>query len=254
MLIVDCQQSFFVRLVTPLHNLTFPHFHGKRGQIVLTSFRFNEQKAISLRHRIADEIRQAILAGKLKPGDRLIEVEISKQMGVSRGPIREALRVLEQEGLLHSQPFKETVVAEFSTEEIVEVLLPIRVTIELFAVRKGLERMTGDDFKALEGYVEGMKAGGAEGDLMKVVENDLSFHDHLVRMSNLTSLLSVWSSIFNRIRVHFIYQDIVYEDISEVWKQHQAILDAMDSRDPAIVCAELNRHIYDANVTTLGKR
>jgi DNA-binding GntR family transcriptional regulator len=83
----------------------------------VSQFRFEEQKATSLRHKITDDIRRAILQRKLNPGDRLREAEISKQMGVSRGPVREAIRMLEQEGLLVSLPYKGSTVTEISCEE-----------------------------------------------------------------------------------------------------------------------------------------
>jgi len=218
----------------------------------MTSFRFNEQKAVSLRHRIADDIRRAILEGKLRPGDRLLEVEMSKQMGVSRGPIREALRVLEQEGLLHSQPFKETVVAEFTTEEVVHVLIPIRLTVETYALRKALPSFRDEDFAFLEQCIEDMRASGETNDVMRLVEADLAFHEYFIVKSNVPNLMNIWSSIYTRIRMHFFMQDQQFEDITLVWEQHSVLLDAMRKRDIEPAIAELTRHIYDTNLHTLG--
>lgn len=218
----------------------------------MSSYRFTEQKAVSLRHRIADDIRRAILEGKLKPGDRLLELEMSKQMGVSRGPIREALRVLEQEGLLHSQPFKETVVAEFSTEEVVHVLIPIRLTVETYALRKALPLFGEQDFAYLEQCLQGMRESGEKNDVAKLVENDLAFHEYIVVKSQVVNLMNIWSSIYTRIRMHFYMQDQKYEDITKVWEQHQPLLDTMRTGNVELACAELSRHIYDTNLLSLG--
>ncbi|HZG57046.1 GntR family transcriptional regulator [Paenibacillus sp.] len=218
----------------------------------MSTYRFSEQKAVSLRHRIAEDIRRAIIEGKLKPGDRLLEVEMSKQMGVSRGPIREALRVLEQEGLIHSQPFKETVVAEFSTEEVVNVLIPIRLTVETYAMRKALPTFGEEDFAFLSQCLDSMRANGEAGDVVGLVESDLAFHEYIVVKSNVPNLMNIWSSIFTRIRLHFYMQDQNFEDISTVWAQHQPLLDTMRTGDVERACHELSRHIFDTNLLSLG--
>ncbi|HZG78396.1 MAG TPA: GntR family transcriptional regulator [Paenibacillus sp.] len=218
----------------------------------MASFKFPEQKAVSLRHRIADDIRRAILEGKLKPGDRLLELEMSKQMGVSRGPIREALRALEQEGLLHSQPFKETVVAEFSTEEVVNVLIPIRLTVETYALRKALPTFGEEDFAFLEQCIATMRANGEANDVVGLVESDLAFHEYIVVKSQIMNLMNIWSSIFTRIRMHFYMQDQNFEDVTKVWEQHKPLLDTMRTGDVDRACAELTRHIYDTNLMSLG--
>jgi DNA-binding GntR family transcriptional regulator len=220
----------------------------------MESFRFNEQKSVSLRHRIADDIRKAILEGNLKPGDRLIEQEMSKQMGVSRGPIREAFRVLELEGLIISQPFKETVVAEFSAEEVVEVLIPIRLTVESYAMRKALPLFTLDDFNYLEECVDSMRINGRDDNILKLVESDLAFHEYIVTKSDNANLISIWKSIFYRIRLHFLIQDHLYEDRTTVWMQHKLLVDTMRTANVELSCSQLVRHISDANLAALGIR
>ena len=102
----------------------------------MSDFRFETEKATSLRHKISNNIRKAIFHGKLKPGDRLIEIDLANQMGVSRGPIREAMRMLEQEGVINSQPYKDTMVAEISLEEVLEVLTPIRWSLSYLRFAK----------------------------------------------------------------------------------------------------------------------
>src|SRR5437763_486534 len=96
----------------------------------------------SRREQVANILRESIVSGKLKPGDRIREKEISDQLGVSRGPIREAIRQLEQEGLLISYPYKETVVAEMSDDEIMDVLIPIRIILETYSSKKACENIT----------------------------------------------------------------------------------------------------------------
>ncbi|WP_219837050.1 GntR family transcriptional regulator [Paenibacillus sp. R14(2021)] len=217
----------------------------------METFSFKEQKPTSLRHRVTDEIRNAILTGQLKPGDRLREIAISKEMGVSRGPIREAIRTLEQEGLLHSSPYKETVVAEFSKEEVIEVLIPIRLTIELFAIRSGLSRMSDEDFMHMNRFVEGMKEAAAQKDLARIVDYDISFHEYLIQASRASNIINIWSSIVNRIRLHFFVQGPMYHDQNQIYEEHAVLLQAMQAKDVEQTCQLMKAHIYDENVTIL---
>src|SRR5262245_2591404 len=89
----------------------------------------------SLRHQVLETLREAIITGRFQPGNRLVEEELCLQLGVSRGPVREALRQLEQEGLVVSFPYRATEVIGVSEEEVREVLIPMRLTLERFAFR-----------------------------------------------------------------------------------------------------------------------
>lgn len=217
----------------------------------MSEFRFSAQKISSLRHRIAENIRRAIFEGKLKPGNRIREEEIAKQMGVSRGPVREAILVLEKEGLLLSQPYKETVVAEFSKKEVIDVLIPIRLSIELLAIRKGLPEINDEDIERLTDIVKDMKDGADRGDLIKVVDSDLAFHEYLLKMSRYVNLINIWSSIYNPIRLHFILQTQTFDNLDEVSSDHQELLDVIKDKDVEKVCQAMSRHISDANLEQL---
>ncbi|BBH22105.1 GntR family transcriptional regulator [Paenibacillus baekrokdamisoli] len=214
----------------------------------MTEFRFDEQKTTSLRHKITDDIRRAIFQGKIKPGDRIREVDMAKQMGISRGPIREAMRTLEQEGILNSQPYKETMVAEISAEEVLEILIPIRLTIELFAIRKALPNIDSEKIEKLAGIIAEMKEASAQKNLYKIVDCDLLFHEYLVSLSDMPNLIGTWSSIFNRIRLHFIMQGQTYEELNILWKTHEKLLETIKEGDLAAISAELTSHIKDSNL------
>src|SRR4051812_36785971 len=103
----------------------------------------------SLRRRATEVLRAAIVDGAMEPGDRLKEVEISEQLGVSRSTVREALRQLEHEGLVVQSPYRATEVLGVSQQEITEVLVPIRLTIESSAFRQAMTRLEPADLKQL---------------------------------------------------------------------------------------------------------
>src|SRR6202521_5912686 len=96
----------------------------------------------SLRQQVASSLRDAILSGSLKPGQRLVEEEISQGMHTSRGPLREALRQLEQEGLVMSVPYRGSFVSRISTLEVIEVLIPLRSTLEGFGFAHAIDNLT----------------------------------------------------------------------------------------------------------------
>ena len=211
----------------------------------MSEFRFDEQKNTSLRHKITDEIRKAVFQGKLKPGDRLREVEVAKQMGVSRGPIREAIRMLEQEGVLVSQPYKDTMVAEISREEVVEVLLPIRLTLEMFAIRKALPNLDEHHRDNLSSIIEDMRKAAAENDLYKVVDCDLAFHEYWLTLSDVPNMLGIWTSIYNRIRLHFIVEGQAYDNLAPLVDSHTLLLQTIMEGDLAQINELLAKHILD---------
>ncbi|MDF2725315.1 MAG: GntR family transcriptional regulator [Paenibacillus sp.] len=209
----------------------------------MSQFRFDEQKATSLRHKITDDIRKAIFQGKLNPGDRLREVEISKQMGVSRGPVREAIRMLEQEGLLISLPYKETTVAEISGEEVQDVLNPIRLIIETYAIRKALPNIGERELERLSGFVAEMRDGAMQMNLDKIVESDLAFHEYVIGLAGMPGLLNTWTAIYNRIHLHFIVQGKAYEDLNDLWREHEKLVDAIRQGNADVIAQAWAVHI-----------
>ncbi|WP_214627433.1 GntR family transcriptional regulator [Paenibacillus agaridevorans] len=213
----------------------------------MEDFTFNEQKDVSLRHKITDDIRKAIFRGRLKPGSRLREIEMSRQMGVSRGPIREAMRMLEQEGLLYSLPYKETMVAEITGEEVAEVLIPLRLTIELYTVRKALAFMNDEHIGRLRAIIDDMRDGAAKQDATALADCDLAFHEYLVTLSGMGNMIGIWKSIYNRIRLHFITQANAYEDLNVLCQEHENLLGVITDGDQAQIAEALTAHIHAVN-------
>lgn len=220
----------------------------------MENFTFEEQKNTSLRHKITDDIRKAIFSGHLLPGTRLREVEMSKQMGVSRGPIREAMRMLEQEGLLISQPYKETMVSDISREEVVHVLIPIRLTLEQFAVKKALDLLDDSHYAKLQSIIDKMREAANRQDIAQIADYDLQFHAYLVELSGMSNIISIWNSIYNRIRLHFITQARTYDDLIKLCQEHETLLEAIKLGNENDICAALTEHIQIVNWDFLDKQ
>mgnify|MGYP002733969358 FL=1 len=128
----------------------------------LTKLNLDEYKP--LRDVVFESLREAILEGKLSPGQRLMEVQLAEQLGVSRTPVREAIRKLELEGLVVMLPRKGAYVADISLKDLVDVL-EIRASLEGLSASLAAERMHEDDIKKLEKIVQDFKEHASSGDV-----------------------------------------------------------------------------------------
>lgn len=205
-------------------------------------FTFSQKKSISLREQITNTIRTAILKGEIAAGSRLKENEIAEQMGVSRAPVREAIRQLEREGILISYPYRETVVADISTEEVQDILVPIRMHLEWFVVKKYAALMDDAFIGKLQHIVDQMAACYRDAELDQLVELDMLFHDTLINLATERTILMTWNSIQNQTKLHFI-KNIRYYARDTIVGDHQALLDSLASRDLPRILEELRMHM-----------
>ncbi|MBB6569120.1 GntR family transcriptional regulator [Kribbella sandramycini] len=201
--------------------------------------------ADSRRALVVQALRRAIETGEFQPGDRLVERDLSAQMNISRGPLREAMIQLEQEGLITTYPYRGTVVAEISAEEVEKVLVPIRLTLERFAVGHALQRLTDADLAELQGQIGAMRQAAAAGDVTGVVETDMRFHEILLERAEQPQCLQIWRTIAPRVRAYFHRDAYRHGELANVAHGHDALLEALRRRDPAEVDAILQAHINE---------
>lgn len=192
--------------------------------------------------QVVEILRSAIIMGTYEPGERLIEATISAELGTSRGPVREALRQLENEGLVLSFPYRGAVVLGVSDEEVQEILIPIRLTLERYSFSHALERMTDDDIAELGKQVWVMEQAAAVGDLARHVEADLRFHEIVISASGQTHTVQIWRSIWPRIRAYF-YRYGRGQDLARMVDEHRDLLAALQARDRDRMLALLEQHI-----------
>ena len=192
--------------------------------------------------QVVEILRSAIIVGTYEPGERLIEATISTELGTSRGPVREALRQLENEGLVMSFPYKGAVVLGVSDEEVQEVLIPIRLTLERYSFAHALERMTDNELGELGKQVWLMEQAAAADDLPRVVEADLRFHEVVISASGQPHTVQIWGTIWPRIRAYF-YRYGRGKDLATMVVEHRELLAAIQSRDVALMLTKLEEHI-----------
>jgi len=200
------------------------------------------ERASPRRERVLEALREAIVVGRFQDGDRLIEDRIARELSTSRGPVREALRQLEHEGLVVSYPYRGAVVQGVSDEEVHEVLIPIRLTLERFSFTKAVEHMEETDFAELAKEVWLMREAAADGDLLRCVEADIRFHECVLSCSGQPHTTQVWRSIAPRIRAYF-FRYGRHSDLGRIAVEHEELLAALRSGDRKVLMKALERHI-----------
>ena len=200
------------------------------------------RKAAPRGQQVVEALRSAIVAGRYEPGERLIETSLSEELGTSRGPVREALRQLENEGLVMSFPYRGAVVLGVSDEEVQEVLIPIRLTLERYSFMHALDRLTEEEFAELGKQVWLMEQAALADDLAKHVEADLGFHEIVISASGQTHTVQIWRTIWPRIRAYF-FRYGRGQDLKRMVEEHRDLLAALQTRDPDVMMAQLEKHI-----------
>ena len=140
------------------------------------NFQVNMNEYLPLRDVVFNTLRQAILKGELAPGERLMEIQLAEKLGVSRTPIREAIRKLELEGLVLMIPRRGAEVARISEKSMRDVL-EVRRSLEELAIELACQRMTDEEFKELQRAQEAFKSAVEHGSAMEIAETDEAYHD-----------------------------------------------------------------------------
>jgi DNA-binding GntR family transcriptional regulator len=194
------------------------------------------------REAVLDALREAITLGEYADGERLIEDRIAQQLQTSRGPVREALRQLEHEGLVVSYPYRGAVVLGVSDEEVEHVLIPIRLTLERFSFLKALEHMDDPDFAELAKEVWLMGEAARTGDLLQSVEADIRFHEFVLSRSEQPHTAQLWGAIAPRIRAYF-FRYGRRSDLARIAQEHADLLAALQTRKASVVTKAVQNHI-----------
>lgn len=187
-------------------------------------------------------LRDAILNGRLAPGATVSQVQLAQDLGVSRTPLREALRILQREGLVEGEANRMVRVAPLSTQDI-EELYAMRITNEALGIRLTVPDMDSADDAFIDDCLREMAREAEAGDIDAWERHHLAFHSRLVRRAGgrLDSLLSELSDHSERYRRLYIVEEPRAMSVGA--SEHQAIADACRERDASLAAAELARHL-----------
>lgn len=203
-----------------------------------------------LRDVIFESLRKAIVSGDIKPGERLMEVSLADQMGVSRTPVREAIRRLEAEGLVTMIPRKGTHVSELSVKDIMDVL-EVRAVLDKLATDLASKRIQSAQLKALESvhkqYIASVEKDNVEG----AIKKDVEFHDIIYAASGNPRLVTVAASLrehIYRFRVMYMSGNLIAEN---VLNEHNEILQALREAQNNVASNLAEKHIRNQMETII---
>jgi DNA-binding GntR family transcriptional regulator len=182
------------------------------------------------------------MQGDFKPGQALVESELASQLGVSRAPIREALQILNTEGVVKIVPYHGAIVRKLTKRDI-EELYSLRTLLETFAVRQILDQKDPDTPAVLKQYYERMLNAAEQGDLKSLNEIDREFHDALIELSGNQLLVLLWNTVAMRVRQVMALLNMRNEDLKQVAYNHQPIVDAIAAWDEENAIALIEQHV-----------
>ena len=206
-------------------------------------FEVNMDEYLPLRDVVFKTLRQAILKGELEPGERLMEIQLAERLGVSRTPIREAIRKLELEGLVIMIPRKGAEVADI-TEKSLRDVLEVRKALEELAVQLACEKITQEELEELEQAGENFKKVlNRSKDITEVAEADVRFHDVIYMATDNQKLIHLLNKLreqMYRYRVEYLKNPDVHEQLIQ---EHEEIVYHIKRREKAEATAVTCQHI-----------
>lgn len=197
---------------------------------------------LPLRDVVFNTLRQAILKGELKPGERLMEIRLAKKLGVSRTPIREAIRKLELEGLVLMIPRRGAEVAEI-TEKNMRDVLEVRRALEVLAVQLSCDRISGEELQELKQAAKEFDLSLKCADVTKTAEADVHFHDIIYRSTDNDRLIQLLNNLgeqMYRFRVEYLKNDSFHAQIS---REHKELIEFLEARERERATEEIGCHI-----------
>lgn len=198
----------------------------------------------NLREWAYRRVREMIITGELPPGADIHEGRLCAQLGISKSPLREALRQLAQDGLVIATSNRGSHVSVLTEEDIVEIYA-LRRTIEEMAVRLAAGRINPEQVAVLEANVAAMERRKREGDVREFAELDVTFHVEIARIAGHRRLLRVEESLQTEFLRLFIQQIAAWGDEAEMdaVRHHRAIVAALAAHDADAAVAHLRSHI-----------
>jgi len=198
-----------------------------------------------LRDKVVDELRRRIIDGVYEPGDRLTEERLAEDFGVSRNPVREAIRVLEAEGFLHAQPRRGAVVASMSVRDV-EDLFDVRLSLETLAATLAAER-AGAGAASLAKLLARAK-GNRPADLAAL---NTRFHSEICALAGNGLLTGLMESLHGRLQ--WVYRQSVETRAADSWAEHRELADAILAGDAEAAGRAARTHVLAARAAALGR-
>ena len=192
---------------------------------------------------VAHVLRKAILEGRLKQGSPLRETHLAADLGVSRAPLREALGLLADEGLVEKIPYKGAFVANVGDEDIAEIA-SLRKRLEPYAIELALPRMKTSARIKVTRPLEDMLLGADNGDTAATIFAHMAYHRAFYELSGHKLLLDIWSGWEAQLQLFFSADHQLFSDLHDMVADHQRLLSIIDTGDMEAITDEISRHVH----------
>jgi DNA-binding GntR family transcriptional regulator len=203
-----------------------------------------------LREVVCETLRNAIVEGILKPGERLMEIRVSEELGVSRTPVREAIRKLELEGFVVMIPRRGTYVSNLSIKDINEVF-EVRTALDILAAGMAAERITESELEQMERLLVQFGEYIEQDDIAKIVEADSQFHDILYSASRNTRLVGIINNLREQL-TRFRSISMSYPGrLKEMLGEHARMVESLGRRNVTLAKRLAGEHMANAEQTLL---
>ena len=204
-----------------------------------------------LREVVFESLREAIIRGMLKPGERIMEVQLAEELGVSRTPVREAIRKLELEGLVVMLPRRGAYVAGISVKDIADVF-EVRAALEALAATLAAMRITDDELEELERSLVEIAEVSDSQDIEVVVAKDTRFHDIIYRASRNAWLIQIVSHLQDQVQRFRMATLSRPGRTKEAVEEHKKIVEAISERNSELAAQLAREHIENAESSFLN--
>ena len=204
----------------------------------------------TLATQVQRSLEHAIFTGELKPGERLIEVDLAEALQVSRASLREALRLLENKGLVVTTHRRGTFVIELTDRDVREIYR-IRLLLEAYAIRCAAREPVPELLGRLDDLMREMRASALSRDYFVIVDLDLDFHREICAATGNLRLLDMWGDLVAPTRALLLTKYRLFDDSELITHGHQVLVDAIRERDQDRAAFLLENHITDTHEAVL---
>ena len=203
----------------------------------------------SLADLVQDELERMILAGELAPGAKLTELTIAGQLGVSRGPVREAFRMLEEAGLVRTEKNRGVFVRDIALDEALEIF-ELRAVMEMYIGRKLAETVTAAQARELRQLVDSMDQAGKAGNAQDYHRFNLEFHDRLLQLAGNTKFVAAYRRLIKELSL-IRRKNLTVDSMTLYSREHRQIVKAIASRNAEAAGQAMFDHVMNSRERTL---
>lgn len=211
------------------------------------------KKRSLFREEICDYIKELILTGELKPGDRIVETRCAKELGVSQSPVREAIRELEIIGLVENRPFQGSYVKEHTVKDVKDSY-KVRISLETLGMKYAVECITEEQLKEMFDVMKEMETAAENHEFDLYIKLDTLFHQKVMEVSQNKMLLRLWSQCHIREWTYISTKKLSNKDLKSLAIRHEAIYKALAERNERKALRAVTSHFEELLVEMEAKQ